>query len=429
MRAVLAKLIDDFQERPLPPVVPRSIEVLQLDGRASALLGMRRVGKTWCCFQRIQELLAEGVARERILYVNFEDDRLLPFTAANFEDLLEVFFGKHPGSKDASSFLFLDEVQRIEGWEAFVRRVLDTENVSIWVTGSSSKLLSREIATSLRGRSLTTELFPLSFSEFLRFQGEEVPDGATFGSRTRARLRNQAERFLERGGLPEMQSVDDARIRREVLREYLDVMILRDVIERHGVTNVQALRRLVQHVLHASTERFSVNKFYNGLRSQGIACTKNDLYAFLDHLADAYFVFPIPIHARSEKVRQVNPKKVYVIDTGFLRAVSFDMTEDRGTLLETAVHLHLRRHGRAPEYYSTTSGYEVDFIVRSPGQDELIQVCWDLSDPATRHREMRALREARSELGIDRATVVCMDEEGEEDGIACVPAWKWLLDA
>lgn len=214
-------------------------------------------------------------------------------------------------------------MQRVEGWEAFVRRGLDTENISVWVTRSSSKLLSREIATSLRGRSLTTEILPRSFSEFLRFQGEEPPDGSTFGSRTRARLRNQVDRFLERGGLPEMQRIDDARIRREVLREYLDVMILRDVIE-------------------------------------------HDLYAFLDHLADAYFVFPIPIHARSEKVRQVNPKKVYIIDTGFLRAVSFDMTEDRGALLETAVHVHLRRKGRTPEYYTTAAGHEVDFVVRSP---------------------------------------------------------------
>lgn len=430
MRDILGRLIDEFHERDLPVPVKRDRTVQEMRGRAVAVLGMRRVGKTWFCYQRMQDLLAGGVPKERLLYLNFEDDRLLQFQASDFQTILDVYFSRFPGLKDEPCYLFLDEAQRIEGWDMFVRRVLDTENMSLWITGSSSKLLSKEIASSLRGRSLPVEIFPLSFSEFLRFQGVQPPSPNRLGAKSRAMLQNMAGRYLERGGFPEIQSVEDRELRHQVLRNHVDVAILRDIVERHSVTNVVALRRMIAHVLSAPATRFSVNKFYNHLRSQGVSCSKNGLHEYLDHLSDAYLLHQAPIHSRSERIRQVNPKKVYVSDSGLIDAAMPRSGEDRGALLENAVYTHLRRRGLRPEYVVTSSGSEVDFFVEDRGATDrrLIQVCWTLDEEETRRREVDALREAMKELSLNSGMVVTWSEEGRiEDGIEALPAYKWLL--
>jgi len=428
VRQVVERLIDDFQERELPAPAAREITALEVEGKATAVIGMRRAGKTWFGFQRMRELLADGVPKRRLLYVNFEDERLMPFAAVDFQEILDAYYRKFPALKDQRCYLFLDEVQRIEGWERFVRRVLDSESLHVWVTGSSSKLLSSEIATSLRGRSLTTEIFPFSFREFLRFHGVD-PDPQHLGSKTRARLQHMAARYLDTGGFPEVQNLDQDTAA-QVLRNYVDVVILRDVIERHGVTNTVALRALIRHLLSAPATRFSVYKFYNSLRSQGVACTKNDLYAFLDHLADAFLVSVVPIYSRSQRARQANPRKVYAVDTGLLQAMSLCMTEERGAQLENLVFMHLRRQGLHPEYYVTRNGAEVDFVVRRGPRAglELIQVCWSLDRPEARQREVRALRRAMEELGAGRGRIVTwMDQSSAHDKIAVTPAWKWLV--
>ena len=334
----------------------------------------------------MQKLLEEGVPKERMLYLNFKDEQC---------------------------HLFLGEVQRIDGWELFVRRVLDAERISVWITGPSSKLLSREIATSLRGRSLPLEIFPLSIAELLRFQGVQLPSPRRFGTKIRAILQNMARRYLDRGGFPELQSVEDDEIRRQVLRNHLDVVLLRDVVERHSVTNVAALRRLIRHIMSAPATRFSVNKFYNSLRSQGISCTKDSLYQYLDHLADVYLV-----HQAS-------------IDSGYLEAGFTPMTRDRGALLENLVYAHLRRQGSRSEYVMTQSGLEVDFLVpgRRVADRQLIQVCWTLENEATRRREVTALGEALRELRLKVGTIVTWNEHEQiDDKIVAVPAYRWLLE-
>ena len=229
--------------------------------------------------------------------------------------------------------------------------------------------------------SLSTEIFPFSFREFLRFHNVEAGPTPRWGSKARARLQLMAGRYLAIGGFPEVLPVEDADVRRQILRNYLDVVLLRDIIERHSVSNIGALRSLVRHIVASPTSRFSVNKFHNLLQSRGVRCSKNDLYDFLDYLTDAYLVFPVPIHSRSEKARQVNPKKLYLIDTGLLGAMSFGMTEDKGALLENLVHLHLRRQGLFPEYFVSEMGNEVDFVLprNQTGDRRLIQVCWSIS--------------------------------------------------
>ena len=429
MKNILDLLIDDFHERPLPELMPRHQTMARVAGKANVVIGMRRAGKTWFCYQKMQELLGEGVEKNRILYLNFEDERLLPFAAADFQLILETYYRKFPAFKDQKSYLFLDEVQRIEGWDKFVRRILDAEEMSVCITGSSSKLLSSEIATALRGRSLTAEIFPFSFKEFLDFHKVSPNAARRFGSKSRAVLQNMFGLYFRTGGFPEVQNMDE-ELRRQVLRNYIDVVILRDVVERYSIRNTGALRALIRHIMSAAATRFSVNKFYHSLKSQGVSCTKNDLYDFLGYLSDAFLVYQAPIYARSERVRRVNPQKIYVIDPGLLAAMSYRMTADQGAVLENLIFMQFRRNGLNPEYYITQNGGEVDFVVASEGQKErqLIQVCWDISDPETKKREVAALLDAMKELGLRKGKIVTwLDEDLSDERIEILPAWKWLL--
>jgi uncharacterized protein len=429
MKDVIEFLIDDFHERGLPDLLPREKVMTRLAGKATVVVGMRRSGKTWFCYQYMKKLMDGGIAKDRILYLNFEDDRLLPFSAQDFQTILDTYYRKFPSFKTMECFYFLDEIQRIQGWESFVRRVLDTERISLYITGSSSKLLSSEIASSLRGRSLAVEIFPFSFSEFLTFHGENSAESDRYGSRKRASLQHFADRYMETGGFPEVQSLEPG-LRHEVLRNYLDVVILRDVVERYGVGNVEALRSMIRHAVSAPGGRFSVNRFYNTLKSRGVSCTKNSLYDYLDYLTDAFLLYQVPIFSRSERVQQVTPRKLYAVDTGLVQAMSHRMTLDKGALLENLVFMHLRRHGLSPAYCVTSTGTEVDFIFNTPNQRQkhLVQVCWDLSDSKTRSREVQSLLQAMREIGSPQGTIVTwLDEASPGGGIEVVPAWKWLL--
>jgi predicted AAA+ superfamily ATPase len=430
MKNVIAQLIDDFYERNVPKPVPRDSRLSELKGKADVVIGMRRAGKTWFCFQKINELFTAGIPKEQILYLNFEDDRLLGFDIHHFQAVLDLYYAKYPYHRDTGAYFFFDEIQRIDHWEMFIRRLLDTENVRVYLTGSSSKLLSTEIATSLRGRSMTVEIFPLSFQEFLRFHKLIVNRPRTFGARTASKLRKAAKDYLEIGGFPEVQKLE-RHPRMEMLQGYIDSVLLKDIIERHKIGNIKALKYLVRSVMASPGGKFSVNKFYNTLRSMGVKCTKNNLYDYLDHLVDAFLFSKAPLHTRSEKARQINPAKMYAIDTGLLNAMTFRNSSDYGPLLENMVFMHLRRNGYEIEYVHTKEGYETDFFARRKidGKIRLVQVCWDISDSATFERELRGLKSAMAQFRIDTGTIVTWDDEVvREDAVNIVPVWKWLLE-
>jgi hypothetical protein len=366
-----------------------------------------------------------------VLYLNLEDERLLPLQAADLQRIPDAFFRRYPSLHGKPCWFFFDEIQNIPGWERFVRRLLDGGFIRLCVTGSSSRLLSREIATSLRGRSLATEVFPFSFAESLDHQGIGIEEGRLPGARKRALLANRFRTYLEDGGFPEVQGLE-AEHRIRILQDYLDVVILRDVVERHQVAGTAALRYMIRHLINAVGTLFSVHKFYNDLKSQGIAVSKNTLHDYLQHLADAFLFFPVPLHTGSERARMVNPRKVYVIDTGLVRACSRSLSPDRGRLLENLVFLELRRRQHTIEYYRTRSGREVDFLVTDPaGRQNLVQVAADLADAGTRSRELGALEEAMAECGLDRAVIVTLDQEETvataRGRVAVTPTWQWLL--
>ena len=431
MNQVLEQIVADFEQRDFPAFTERSLCLPAIRNKVDAVIGMRRTGKTTFLYQRMNDLLLSGVAKEAMLYINFDDDRLLPMQSTQLSFVTEIYYQRHPAMKDRTAYLFFDEIQNIDGWEHYIRRLLDTENVQIAVTGSSAKLLSREIATSMRGRSLSTEVFPFSFEEALRHARVDFSPAQIPGGKIRALLKNRIRQYLVTGGFPEVQTLDD-RLRLRVLQEYVDVVILRDVVERHGISNIAPLRAMVRHLLGTPACLFAVNKFFNDLRSQGTACGKNTLHAYLDHLIDAYLVFPVSIHTYSERVKRVNPKKIYPIDTALAAAFMPVSRPDLGRQLESLVFLHLRRTGAEITYYRTREGYEVDFhVVDHLGDQALFQVCADMAPEKTRGREIRALVSAMNELDLSHGTVVTMDQEEtvELSGrqINLVPAWRFFL--
>ncbi len=268
----LRQLLATALERPIPRPTLRDVAIPSLPGKADALIGMRRVGKTWRLYQHMRERMAAGVPRDRLLYLNLEDDRF-DLEAADLSALYDSWLSRVEGLTEHEHWLYLDEIQNVPGWERFVRRLTEERRTQVMVTGSSSKLLSKEVATSLRGRALATEVLPFSLAEAMRHAGEDVPDSWPLGQQSRADVQRAWSHYMESGGFPEVQSLDPA-LRRRVLQEYVDVAILRDVIERHGVTQVAALRWLVRRLLANPAGRFTLNKLMRDLRSQGLGVGK-----------------------------------------------------------------------------------------------------------------------------------------------------------
>lgn len=431
-RDAFATLIAEFEERVLPRPTPRQVRLAGLPGKADALVGMRRVGKTWRMYQHMGELLDRGVPRERLLYVNLEDERL-SVEASQLSELTDAWYARHPDVVGQEHWLYLDEVQNVPGWERFVRRLLDQGNVHVLVTGSSSKMLSAEIATSLRGRALATEVLPFGFGEALAHAGLSAPSTWPVGPAERARLVHAFDAYLEAGGFPEVQRVD-ASMRRRILQEYVDVAVLRDVIERHQVTQVTALRWLVRRLLANPAGRFTANRLYRDLQSQGLAVGKDTVHELLAHVEDAHLVHTVPLWTSSTARRQSNPRKVYPVDPALSRTAAFAKPDDVGHRLENLVYLELRRRGLAEiGYLDTDPGFEVDFCGRDPeGRVQLVQVCARLADPDTRGRELRALDAGMAEVGVGDATLVTLyDEETvrvRSGTVRVVPAWRWLLE-
>ncbi|MEM1223836.1 MAG: ATP-binding protein [Verrucomicrobiota bacterium] len=430
MKAALESIYGDFLERQMPRTfVSRDFDLKPIPGKAMAFIGMRRVGKTYLCYQKIVDLITtHKLPRENIFYLNFEDDRLFGFQLKDCQTILDVFYQDRPEKKSEHCYFFFDEIQNVPNWERFIRRLLDTENVSVYVTGSSAKLLSLEIATGLRGRSLDREVFPYSFSEYLRAHQLSIKT-SPLGHQALLKLNQQAKNYCFTGGLPELQELESNHAR-EVAQSYVDAVVLRDVVERHGVSNIEALRSLLYHVLRSPCTKLSVNKLYLDFKSRGLRVAKDDLYAFLRHLTDAYLFFQLPLWTRSEKKRQVNPKKIYIIDNGILAAYSTQITQDRGAFLENLVYITLRKQGLELGYYETKQGHEIDFVYRDGDTTVLVQASWTLEDKETREREIRALESASKEFTKTKKVIVTLDEEWSDSAteIQAILLWKFLLE-
>jgi uncharacterized protein len=371
-------------------------------------IGMRRSGKTYFLYQTINQLLAAGVSRQQILMINFEDERLLPMTAKEMGALLDAFYTLYPENHHKRCYLFLDEVQNVPDWPLVVRRYFDSKNVQLYLTGSSAKLLSKEIATSLRGRSLSIEVWPYNFNEYLLSHDLELPQ-KPFGRKTFDVMRRHLLDYFSTGGFPSVQQMPENEWR-ETLQGYVDTVILRDIIERYNVSNITLLKYLTTTLLKNAATLFSVNKFYNDIKSQGYKVSRDTIYTYMGYIEDAFLAFTIPFYCESERKKQGKPKKIYVVDNGLVNANSLGSQEIHHKFFENQVYLDLRRLGRSIYFYKTADDFEIDFVtVAQGGERELIQVTLDMSDPKTAEREQRALIQAEKELGIKGRIITLKD--------------------
>jgi hypothetical protein len=434
LKEALTEKLAESLELPLPEATPRQLHgAIRLPGKATAVVGMRRTGKTTFVHQLRRQRLAAGAARPHLPYLNFEDERLAGLSGSQLGFLLEEFGRRVPDVPEGRRVTWcFDEIQLVPDWERFVRRLLDKGGIEVVVTGSSAALLSREIATALRGRAWEVPLYPFSFGEALRHRAEAVPaDPGFLTGAKRARIERAFLGWLDAGGFPEAQGLD-AGARGQLLRDYVDVAMLRDVVERHGVSNVIGLRWLVRHLLSNAAGLFSVEKFYAALKSQGMAISKDTVHQLLGYLEDCFLVRVVWMESVSERQRMVNPRKTYPVDAGFIPVFDRSGRGNIGHALETAVLIELERRRFAVTYVRTPGGREVDFLARGPDGDlELIQVCADASDPATADRELRALVEAGEVHPRARKRLLTLTRDGAPaeppPSVIVQPAYEWML--
>lgn len=434
MRETIRQKLGDAVTVPFPILTRREAKTVPLEGKARAVIGMRRAGKTSFLYQCLADRLAEGIERERLVYFNFEDDRLGALAVEDLAMILEEYYRDFPQFRRVARVTWcFDEIQVVPGWERFVRRILDSENVEVFLSGSSARMLSREVATTMRGRALETVITPFSFREFGRARGAELPGGRRLmAAAEKSAWLARFDDYVEIGGFPEAGKMELPRERISLLQGYVDSVLFRDVVERHGIANVVALRAFVRQLLRQAATPFSVSKVYADFHSRGIGCSKETLLGFLAHLEDAFLIFTLPVASRSERRRQVNPRKLYLADHGLAQAFSPAAGLDRGHLIENMVACELAQQCRDLAYVKTADGFEVDFLATShDGRQRLIQVASEVSTRATFEREVRALASAAAEFPCAQRLLLTETHPPRgvslPDGIELQPVWRWLL--
>jgi len=430
MIEVLRSIILDFQDLRPETGVPRHLKIEKVPGKATVCIGVRRGGKSTYLFQIMNRLLSQGVSRENILYLNFFDDRLHNMRQENLGLITEAYYSLYPEKKNTETvYCFFDEIQAVEAWEPFVDRLLRTEKCEVYLTGSSARMLSKEIATQMRGRALSWELFPFSFREFLDYKG--INNTGALSTKQRLTIRKAFDDYWETGGFPEVAGVEK-HLRIKIHQEYFQAVLFRDLIERYDISHPKAVTDLAHWLIDNTASLYSVNKLTGYLKSLGHKAHSSAVSDYLSWFEDAYFLFTVRVFDASLARSKTNPKRIYCIDHGMVTSVASGILVNSGHLLENLVFTALRRLSPDIYYYKAKGGQEVDFIAQLPDRTRLlVQVCESMARPQTRKREVEALGEAMSELGLKSGTIVTRDEEGEievEAGkIDIVPAWRFLL--
>lgn len=427
MLDILKTIIADFHSEGAPDgVIPRDLDVPLDVHKIISIIGPRRCGKTWYLYSLINRLKKDcGI--HHIVYINFEDERL-QFEPSTLQLIPSAYQQLYPDTPLDSVFFFFDEIQEAPGWEKFVRRLSDQLSPHVFLTGSSAKLLSREIAGALRGRTLAYTLLPYSFREFLRALDKEHLADSMVTTETANRASALFDRFMVQGGYPEVIRFDEAE-RVKTLQSYFEIMLYRDIVDRFRVRRPHLVKDFARRLVALNAQLFSVHKYYRELKSRNLRISKDTLYEFTDHFTDAYFALDVNKYDPSESKQAQALKKYYINDTGLVNACSFVPAENMGSLLETQVLLERRKRDRTMYYFSAER--ECDFIVADKGSvHEAIQVCHEIT-PENRRREIQGLETAMKRFGLKHGTIVTRHREehipSEAGEIHVIPAWKWCL--
>lgn len=383
------------------------------------IIGPRRVGKSSIMKIIIQKLKPK--VKTGILYINFEDPYFIDHnTPTILEELVEVYKEYY---QENLYYLFFDEIQNIDLWEKAVRKLRDSGNYKIFISGSSSKLLGSEFASLLSGRHLSYQLLPLSFFEYLVFQGVKIKDKKDIILKEKMLLKYFDE-YLVWGGFPEVVLSK----KQELLKQYYLDIIQKDIVKRYEIRERNILDKMGLYLLTNSGKTVSVSSIKNiyGI-SHELAST------YLEYFKEAFLVFELPQFSYSVKTQQKALKKIYPVDTGLANSVSFRFSEDKGRILETTVFLSLKRQDKEVYYYKTKNNKEVDFLIREKdGENKLIQVCFDLADEKTKKREIDSLNRAMEELELNEGLILTYNTEDklliDKRKITILPVYKWMLN-
>lgn len=427
-KELLKQLIITFQDSLPTDVLPRELSLPIDSKKIITVPGVRRCGKSSLLLLVINQLLNKEITKEHILFLYFDDERL-QFNANNLDEILQAYRELYPNIPLRDVYMFFDEIQMADDWQPFIRRVYEQECKNIFITGSNSRMLSSELSTSLRGRTLQYEEFPLSFKEYCQFT---KIDTNYYVAANQAKIINAFKEYLKFGGFPEIVLSQEI-YKERILQEYFFVMLYKDLIERYEIKNPAPVRYFIKRIMANLTKPTSINRIYNELKSQGVSIGKNTLYDLIEQTEAIYLFFSLTKYSLSLIKENSGDKKYYCIDTGLRHILLNSQSEDNGKLLENAVFLHLRRTLLPQEsihYYKEKK--ECDFLITDQMQvTQLIQVSWDIHDQETRQREIDGLLEASAATGCQNLIIITFDEEGEiiEQGqqIQIIPLWKWTI--
>ena len=419
--ALVKDYILEWLGKTLEEGVERDLVVSNISSRATVIVGPRRAGKTYFLYQ-----IAQKNKREDVLYLNFEDTRLRNLRFTEIREIIRLFIeltGKKPRT------LLLDEIQNMDKWEIAARELLDLKAHTIFITGSSSKMLSREIATQLRGRALIYLMLPFSFSEYLK--AKKVSGSVEITRDSAAKIRNNLKEYLEWGGFPE--AVIENKNRELILKEYYDLILFKDIIERNSMKNISLARFLLEQMLQNFSKEISVNSIMK--KAEGISLSKDTTYEYVDKTQDSVAIFFLNRLSAKARTRESWPKKVYACDTGLTKAVKF--SSDIGKLMENCVFLELMRQtNKMPFlrlfYWKDSSQLEIDFVLKESDRIKtLIQVTHAVSLEEIDKREINALLSGAEVLNCKKLIIITWDYKDiiklDKKSIECIPLWEWLL--
>ncbi|MCK5558972.1 MAG: ATP-binding protein [Thermoplasmata archaeon] len=422
MNNIIDRIIKEYWRSKLPKVKKRNLNPYLDEKLITDIVGPRRAGKTYFMFFIIKDLPIKST-----IYLNFENRRLLPLKGDYFNDVIEFIYAEELLNKFNKIHLFLDEIQKINGWESYIRSIYDEfkGKIKIFISGSSSNLLSQDYAKLLTGRHLTTTVLPLSFQEFLAFKGFEI-NNTHLTEQEEALVKKYLKKYLIYGGFPEVALGKQKDI---MLSQLFTDIVSRDILSRADVRNETALEEFSNYIAANVSNLLSFGKMTRYFKSRGIKISTPTLISYFQYMRNAFLFFDNTIFSYKIKDQLQYPRKIYSIDNGIANLAG---TENLGSLCENTVAVELLRRQLNTYYWKSRSGEEVDFIVKKGNKINTIQVCYNPEKMDTKERETKALIKCMNEFKLKDGTVITYDYEDEEKiankKIKYIPLWKFLLN-
>ncbi|MCH5235581.1 MAG: ATP-binding protein [Muribaculaceae bacterium] len=417
------------QEFPVP-LIEREIPLPIDYKRIITVPGVRRCGKSSKMELVVNSLLAQGTPKENILWIGFDDERLISMKREELDSIIQAYRELYPQIELSQVYFFFDEIQLIEGWEFFVLRIFKHYSKHIYVSGSNASMLSAELRSSLRGWADDYETYPLSFKEYCLFKGINY---SSYNEKDRALIRNAFKAYNNEGGFPEPVLTENPFQKLRLLQGYFDTMLLKDLAEHYGISNTEVLRYFLKRIMENITKPTSIRNIHNDIKSRGLKVSKDVLYDWVNHACEIFLLLRVPNYSRSlQKIENSQPK-YYCIDNGLRDAVILPQSLDDGKKLENTVFLELKRRMMpSDKIYYFQGKTECDFVIQKGiNIESLIQVSWNINEKETRDREIKGLMEASGTTGCQNLLIITVDDDEEivleDKRIRVIPAWKWIL--